>query len=84
MSPSVLTYTIGEPVDTVPPVVKTNKPRDNWSFCWQAAEEAQGRWVPIAMPSTLSARNLAAIAKKRKQLDAESRGAICYFRTVPK
>lgn len=74
-----LNYTIGEPVDVVPPSITTNV-RDDWSHAYQAAREARGRWVPITMPDPNRARNLAAVAKKRNRMDAEARGRVVYLR----
>lgn len=75
-------YTIGEPVDTIPPVAYTNR-RDDWRYAYQAARQAEGRWVPITMLDASRARNLASVAKKRKRMEAEARDRICFLRVVP-
>lgn len=78
----VNSYVIGEPVDAVPPPVQSNK-RDDWRYAYRAAEAANGRWVPVTMPDPNRARNLAAVSKKRKGMQAEARGRVCYLR-VPR
>lgn len=75
------TYTIGDPVDAVPEVV-TIKQRDDWSHAYRAAERAAGLWVPVTMPDSTRARNLAAVAKRRRGMEAEARKNVAYLRVI--
>lgn len=80
---NALSYTIGDPIDTLPPVPPpTGRPRDDWSHCYRAAVKASGLWIPIDMGDRVKARNLAAVSKKRRGMEAECRGTICYLRMV--
>ncbi len=75
-------YTISGPIDELPPPIKPcGKSRDNWSYAYQAARAAHGRWVAIDFGiDTLKARNLSAVARKRHDFDTETRGAVCFMR----
>lgn len=71
-------YTIGEPVDDIPPI-GSRATKANWSDFYQAARKAAGRWVPIDVKDSGLARQLAALAK-RQQYDAEARKQVVYLR----
>lgn len=75
-------YTIGAPVVDLPPVLSVNKPRDNWSYAYRAATAAGGQWVPVVFTDRVSARALAAVAKKRRHMESQCRGTTCFLRVT--
>lgn len=76
------TYTIGLPVNEVPPQTLPSGRNDTWDLCYRAAMNAYGKWVPIRFDDPTKARRLAEVARRRTTLpcDAEIRGAICFLR----
>lgn len=77
-----LSYTIGDPVDQIPPVVRTNAPREHYGQCYGAAKEAKGKWVPITMPDIDRAKRFASVARKRHGVECESRGRVVFLRVT--
>lgn len=75
-------YTIGDPVEFIPEVVRTNTPREDWSHAYRAAKDANGFWVPITLADAVMARRLVSVAKTRRGMEAESRGRVAFLRVT--
>lgn len=73
------TYTIGEAVDSLPPVLRRSDEQD-WSLAYRAAHKALGAWVPVQCWDRTEARKLKDVSKKQAGIEAVLRGSICYLR----
>ncbi len=76
-----LGFTIGDPLEQLPPPAVVGKTNDHgWSAAYRATRLARGQWVPITCGDRAQARNLSLVARRRHRFEATIRGAVCYLR----